>query len=343
MITMESELKIGVVGTGAIGRTHVERISRRLRGGRVVAVSDIDASQAKRVAEEYGCRFVGDGHTLIRSDDIDAVIVATTDTYHEEYVTAAIEASKFVFCEKPLAPDRDGARRIVDSEIAGGRLLVQVGFMRRYDAGYLALKRLVDARTYGEPLMVHCAHRNLEARENYTTPMVVANTLIHEIDVLRWLLNEEYATVEVVFPKTTRHAHPNLRDPQIMILTTESGVRIDVEAFVNCRYGYDIKCEVCCEDGVLNLPQPSDLTVFANGARVSPIAEHWSERFVAAYDAELQEWITASNEGRVDGPTSWDGYLGSVTATAASASRDRQSVVKVEAEKCPEFYVSRRG
>lgn len=213
--------------------------------------------------------------------------------------------------------------------------------MRRYDAGYRALKRLIDAKTYGEPLMAHCAHRNLEARKDYTTSMVVANTMIHEIDALRWLLNEEYASVEVKFPKTTRHAHSNLRDPQIMILTTESGVRIDVEAFVNCRYGYDIKCEICCEDGILDLPQPSDVTVLTNGASVAPVAKDWSDRFMAAYDVELQEWINASREGRVDGPTAWDGYVGSVTATAALAAGEAQGVVVIEAEKCPEFYAAK--
>ena len=132
--------------------------------------------------------------------------------------------------------------------MATGKQLVQVGFMRRYDPGYGQLKKAIDSGKYGQPLMLHCVHRNYDA-PGFTTSMPVENSMIHEIDVLRWLLGENYKTAEVVFPKTTRNAEGELRDPQIMYLTTESGVRIDVESFVNCRYGYDVRCEVVCEEG----------------------------------------------------------------------------------------------
>ena len=136
---------------------------------------------------------------MIASDDIDAVIVTTIDPYHEQYVMAAIKAGKYVFCEKPLAPEAEACKRIVEAEVAGGKQLVQVGFMRRYDTGYRQLKAAIENRTYGEPLMLHCAHRNPAVDESYDTPMAVENSMIHEIDVLRWLLNEDYATAEVVY------------------------------------------------------------------------------------------------------------------------------------------------
>ena len=160
-------------------------------------------------------------------------------------------------------------------------------------------------------MILHCVHRNYDA-PGFTTSMPVENSMIHEIDVLRWLLDEDYATAEVVFPKSTRNAEGELRDPQIMYLTTKSGVRIDVESFVNCRYGYDVRCEVVCED--------------------------WSERFPEAYDTEFQEWINACKSGRVDGPSAWDGYIGQVTAKAASKARDTQSKVNIEYDKMPSFY-----
>jgi myo-inositol 2-dehydrogenase/D-chiro-inositol 1-dehydrogenase len=333
-----NELKIGVVGTGAIGRTHIERINTKLQGGRVVAVSDVNAEFGKKTAEAYNCKFYADGEALINAADVEAIIVTTIDEFHEKYVAATMKARKYVFCEKPLAATQDGCSRIVKAEIAGGKKLVQVGFMRRYDPGYRQLKKTIDERIYGEPLMLHCAHRNYEVPESYTTPMAVENSMIHEIDVLRWLLNEDYDTAEVVFPKKTKYAHENLQDPQIMILTTKSGVRIDVEAFVNCHYGYDIKCEVCCENGIINLPEPSNAGIRANASRITPICRDWSERFVEAYNVEFQEWINATKEGRVDGPTAWDGYVGSITAGAASQSRDTKTVVRIKMEECPAFY-----
>lgn len=154
----------------------------------------------------------------------------------------------------------------------------------------------------------------------------------------RWLLDEDYATAEVVFPKKTRKAHENLQDPQIMILTTKSGVRIDVEAFVCTGHCYDIKCEVCCEDAILNLPKPAAIEVLENAHRGNDIDSDWSTRFTEAYNVELQEWINATRAGRVDGPTAWDGYVGQVTAKAASKARDTQTVVTIECEAMPDFY-----
>lgn len=332
------DLRIGVVGTGAIGRTHIERINNKLQGAKVVACADVNVDFGKSVAEKYDCKFYADGEEMIASDDIDAVIVTTIDPYHEQYVMAAIKAGKYVFCEKPLAPEAEACKRIVEAEVAGGKQLVQVGFTRRYDTGYRQLKAAIENRTYGEPLMLHCAHRNPAVDESYDTPMAVENSMIHEIDVLRWLLNEDYATAEVVFAKNTRRTHANLMDPQIMILTTKSGVRIDVEAFVNTGHCYDIKCEVVCEDAILNLPEPSNIEVCANATRGHAIHSDWSTRFVDAYNTEIQEWIDATKEGRVDGPTAWDGYVGQVTAKAASKARDEKKVVEITFDEMPEFY-----
>lgn len=338
-ISMEiKELRIGVVGTGAIGRTHIERINNQLQGGRVIAVADFFVEGAKKIAEQYDCKLFQTGEELIASDEVDAVIVTTNDATHEKYVLESIQHGKYLFCEKPLSPHPEGCKRIVDAEMKAGKKLVQVGFMRRYDPGYRQLKKAIEEKTYGEALMLHCAHRNYSVDENYDTPMAVENSMIHEIDVLRWLLNEDYETAEVVFPKKTKYSHENLQDPQIMILTTKSGVRIDVEAFVNCHYGYDIKCEVCCEEGIINLPEPSNAMVRTNATRITPICEDWSQRFVEAYNVEIQQWINSTKAGSVDGPTAWDGYVGQVTAAAASKARDTQTKVTIEMEECPEFY-----
>ena len=86
---------------------------------------------AKSVADKFGIQACASGEEMIQSDAIDAVIVTTADPFHEQYVMAAIKAGKFVFCEKPPAPDAAACKRIVEAEIAGGKKLVQVGFMRR--------------------------------------------------------------------------------------------------------------------------------------------------------------------------------------------------------------------
>lgn len=332
-----TELKIGLVGTGSIGQTHIERINNKLQGAKVIACADPNKDFGKAIAEKYGIKAFETGEEMINDSSIDAIICTANDAFHEEVVIATIKAGKPVFCEKPLSPTVDACKRIVDAEIAGGKHLVQVGFMRRFDPGYQQLKSMIDNGQYGKPLMLHCAHRNYDA-PGFTTSMPVENSMIHEIDVLRWLLGENYKSAEVVFPKTTKYAEDGLLDPQIMYLTTESGVRIDVESFVNCRYGYDIKCEVVCEEGVLNLPEPANAMVRTNASRVTPICRDWSERFIDAYNIEFQEWINATKEGCVTGPSAWDGYVGQVTAASASEARDTQTVVNIEIPTKPEFY-----
>lgn len=334
-----SVLKIGIIGTGAIGRTHVERITHRLQGGQVIACADAKLEFCRPTAEQYGLKAYETGEDLIQDPSVEAVVVTTGDPWHERYVLAAIAAGKPVFCEKPLAPAPEACRRIVDAEIAGGKHLVQVGFMRRFDPGYRQLKELIDSGKYGAPLMLHCAHRNYDdGGVGFKTPMSVENSMIHEIDVLRWLVGEDYVRAEVVFPRCTKNAPEDMRDPQIMYLTTKSGIRIDVESFVFSHYGYDIKCEVVCEEGTLTLPEPANVLIRTSDSRVTPICHDWSERFPAAYDIEFQQWINSTKEGRVDGPNAWDGYLGQITAAAASQSRDEQHPVDIHMPERPAFY-----
>lgn len=332
------DLKIGVIGAGAIGRDHMNRIMTKLQGAKIVAVSDIHGDSARAVAEQYDARFCETGEELIASRDVEAVIVTSWDPTHEKYVLEAIRHKKYVFVEKPLAVSAEDCRKIVDAEIAGGKQLVQVGYMRRYDSGYTQLKEAIRSGTYGAPLMLHCAHRNASADESYTTAMEVENSAVHEFDVLRWLLDEDYDSARVSFAKKTRHSHENLHDPQLIQLSTKSGVLIDIEVFVNCQYGYDIKCEVICEDAVISLPEPSNPQIRSKAARSVEIFTDWKKRFAAAYDTELQLWINATREGRVDGPSAWDGYMATYTATICSQARDSGETISFQTEEIPEFY-----
>lgn len=318
-------LKIGVIGTGAIGQDHTRRINQVLSGGKVVALSDVSRPNVEACAEQYApdARIFDDPIAMINDPEIDAVLVCSWGQTHEEYVLASIAAGKPCFCEKPLATTAAGAERIVKAEVAAGKRLVQVGFMRRYDPGYLALKNAVETVT-GAPLMVHAAHRNQRVGQNYTTPMAIHDTLIHEIDVLRWLLHDDYVSAQVFFPRKSPRAHEKLRDPQIVVLETAKGVVIDVEVFVNCHYGYDIQCEIVGEDGIAKLPEPMSIQTRSNAMLSNPILTDWKDRFIDSYDYELADFLKAAAKGTAAGPTSWDGYVAAVTADACVAAQESE-------------------
>lgn len=318
-------VRIGVIGTGAIGRDHARRINQVLAGGKVVALSDVNAASAEAVRADIApdARVYATGQELIAAADVDAVLVCSWGATHEEYVLAAIAAGKPCFCEKPLATTATGAKRIVEAEVAAGKRLVQVGFMRRYDEGYVALKRVVDGRI-GAPIMVHAAHRNPTVPEAYTTPMAIHDTLIHEIDVFRWLLDDDYVSASVTFPRSCARTHAKLRDPQIVTLKTAKGTVINTEIFVNCHYGYDIQCEVVGEDGIARLPEPMAIQMRLNASLQNDILTDWKDRFVASYDVELQDFLKAAAQGTASGPTSWDGYMAAVTSDACVAAQEAE-------------------
>jgi myo-inositol 2-dehydrogenase/D-chiro-inositol 1-dehydrogenase len=333
-------LKVGVIGTGAIGRDHTRRINQVLAGAEVVALTDVNRASAEATAAAHAAEATihETGEDLIASSAVDAVVVTSWGPTHEKFVLASIAAGKPVFCEKPLATEADGARRIVEAETAFGRRLVQVGFMRRYDAGYVALKRAVET-LIGAPLIVHAAHRNPSVGESYTTPMAIHDTVIHEIDVLRWLLDDDYVSAQVVYPRRSSHALAHLADPQIVLLETAKGVRIDVEIFVNCQYGYDIQCEVVGEEGVARLPEPMSVETRLGAKLATEILTDWKDRFIASYDVELQDFIAAAAAGTASGPSSWDGYAAAIAADACVEAQNRAgSIIPITLPDRPALY-----
>ena len=333
-------LKLGVIGTGAIGQEHIRRCNNVLQGAKVVAVSDINIEGARAALQRLNieAEVYQDGHQVINSPEVDAILVTSWDPTHEEFTLAAIAAGKPVFCEKPLALSAEGCRRIVDAEIKHGKRLVQVGFMRPYDAGYRALKKVITDGEIGEPLMLHCAHRNPTVGEAYTTDMAITDTLIHELDVLRWLTEDDYKTVQVVFPRTTSKSHANLKDPQIVLFETQKGIRIDVEIFVNCAYGYDIQCEVVGEEGIAKLPEPSAIQTRKNARLGVPLLTDWKDRFIDAYDVELQAFINDVKDGQLTGPSAWDGFAASVAADACHKAQNSGAIEPVTMPPRPDFY-----
>ncbi len=210
--------------------------------------------------------------------------------------------------------------------------------MRPYDSGYRALKKVIQQGEIGEPLMLHCAHRNPTVPENYTTDMAITNTLIHELDVLRWLTEDDYKSVQVVFPRSTSKTHGKLRDPQVVLFETRKGIRIDVEIFVNCAYGYDIQCEVVGEEGIAKLPEPSAVQMRKSANLSTAILTDWKDRFIDAYDVELQAFINDASAGTLTGPSAWDGYAASVAADACLKAQESGAIEAVELPQRPSFY-----
>ncbi|MDY7083739.1 MAG: Gfo/Idh/MocA family oxidoreductase [Actinomycetota bacterium] len=331
-------LSVGVIGTGMIGRDHIRRMTSVLAGVRVTAVTDVDFDVARSVAAFTGAAFRESGESLITDSSVEAVVVCSWGPTHEQYVLAAIAAGKPVFCEKPLAPSQEACLRIVEAEVAHGSRLVQVGYMRRYDPSYRALKAVLATGELGAPLMMHCAHRNASVPGFYGNEMAITDSAVHEIDMVRWMFGEEITAVRVLRPRRNSHGG-ELQDPLMLLFEMASGAIVDVETSVNIRYGYDIRGEIVGENGTASLGSLSPVRVRLGGKASDPVPADWHERFQAAYDVELREWIDAlRSSGRASGPSAWDGYAAAVVSDAGvTALRTGERVPVVLAER-PELY-----
>ena len=330
-------LQVGIIGTGMIGQDHIRRLTQVLSGVRVVAVTDINLERAQAAAPQ-GATVYETPQELIRAAEVQAVVICSWGPAHEEQLLDCIAVGKPVFCEKPLVTSSEAALRVMEAETAFGRRLVQVGFMRRFDADYRRLKAVIDGGTLGAPLMYKSVHRNASVPEGlYTSDMPLNDTLVHDADISRWLLRDEIAGVEVRVPRRSTRGG-ELRDPVMVLLHMTSGAIVDVEISVNIAYGYDIRGEVSCETGIAALPnRPATVITDQFGIRQA-IPEDWRERFIEAYDQEFREWIVAASQGTATGPSTWDGYAATLVADAALRAVASQHLETVEMVSKPDLY-----
>jgi myo-inositol 2-dehydrogenase/D-chiro-inositol 1-dehydrogenase len=302
-------VRVGVIGIGMIGQDHIRRMPTVLSG------TACAVTRRRRGPRAGGGRRGSPRGSIATGQDLIATarrrgLVASWGPTHEEYVLAAIAAGKPVFCEKPLATTQEACLRIVEAEAAHGSRLVQVGYMRRFDFAHRALKQALDAGEIGAPLMMHCAHRNASVPSFYQGEMAITDTAVHEIDMVRWMFGTEIAAARVLVPRRSSHGG-ELQDPLLLILEMANGVLVDVETSVNIRYGYDIRGEIVGESGTASLGSPAPIAVRRDGRTEVPVPADWRERFLQAYDVELQEWVYAITlGGQPLGPSAWGRLCG---------------------------------
>ncbi|GGI84326.1 inositol 2-dehydrogenase [Saccharopolyspora subtropica] len=334
------DLRVGLVGAGKMGADHALRIHERISGARLVAVADPDLDRAQQVADTAGARAQQDPFEVIAASDVDAVVIASPGVVHEPLLLAAIERGVPVLCEKPLTPDPKSSLRVLEAEEARGRRLVQVGFMRRFDAEYAELKRLLDTGELGRPLLLHCAHRNPTAPPGFTSQMMIFDSVVHEFDATRWLLGQELTAVSVRAGRSTALAAEGLVDPQVVSIETTGGVLVDVEIFVNCGFGYQVRCEAVGERGTALIGGDRGPVLHRGGQWGGAITADFRDRFGAAFDREVQRWADAARRGEVDraAASAWDGYAAAAACEAGVQAQASGQRTEVELVDRPDFY-----
>lgn len=337
---MTEELRVAVVGAGMMGADHVKRITHRIAGARVSAIVEPDAGRAEAAAADApGSLSFTRLEEAIEAGAMDAVLIATPGQFHAPVLKPALDAELPILCEKPLTQTSESSLEILEFEQQLDRPHIQLGFMRRFDDEYQALRELVSSGESGELLMVRALHRNPSVPESYTEDMLITDSVVHEFDVVPWLAGSRVVSVEVKHPRRNSLAPERLREPILVIMELENGVLVDVEMNVSVQFGYQVATEAVFEKGIARIGQPSGLQRWDAGFFRVREHESFTTRFAAAYDAQIQRWVDAVRRGDlIDGPNAWDGYLVALSCEAGVKALHEGGIVPVEAPERPAFY-----
>ena len=327
-------VRFGILGAGRIGKVHARAVAATT-GAALVAVSDPMEAAAKEVARDYGCA-IRSIDEIAAAGDIDAVVICTPTDTHADLIEKFVRAGKHVFCEKPV--DLDVARvkaALATVKAEGGTLMV--GFNRRFDPDFMALKAAIDAGRVGEVEMITITSRDPGAPPAEYIKVsggIFRDMTIHDFDVARWLLGEE---VETVYAAASVLTDPKIGDlgdydSATVVLRTASGKQCTISNSRRASYGYDQRIEVLGSKGLVSARNTHEANIeLADGAGFSrpPLLNFFMTRYTAAYANEIAAFCKAVADGTPTPTTGEDGLKALELAEAALTSARTGAVVKV--------------
>jgi scyllo-inositol 2-dehydrogenase (NAD+) len=318
-------LRVGVVGTGVMGRRHAENVAALWPRARVVAVADARAEAAQAVAEALQCDWYADPRELLARTDIQAVVIVTNADTHASLAVEAAERGKDILVEKPLSLSVDEARRAVTAaERHGVRL--QVGFMRRYDPAYRQAWESIQRGELGQPVLFSGISRDMQPppRSYFASPSaggIFIDSGIHDFDAARWLLGDEVDRVSATGAVVACHDLTDVQpiDVGVVTLRFKGGSLAVIQLYRNAVYGYDIRTEILGTKGAVvvgDLHRYPVQRMFPDGIR-HDMSHAWLERFAEAYALEMADWVQRMSTDRPPAVTGEDGVRSVAIAVAA--------------------------
>jgi inositol 2-dehydrogenase len=336
-IARKGRLAIGLVGLGRLGRVYARDLASRIAETRLVAVADPVGSLAQEVAAEFDVpRHYTDPLALIGDTTVDAlVIVSPTDT-HRQLVIAAAQAGKPTFCEKPPALSLGEIAEMKDA-IAKSGIFFQMGFMRRFDAGYASAKKQIEAGRIGTPLVFKSTSRDpFRPSLEYANPKSSGGMLIdmgiHDFDLARWFMGD----VRTVTTIGATIAYPELAtvgdiDNAVTSLTFASGKLGVVDLSRSGIYGYDIATEILGLEGTLKIGylRETPVMLLTKNSVAHDTVPYFMERFRDAYTTQLQNFAQNVLQDRAAPITIDDGLEALRIGVAATRAHEMQVPVMV--------------
>lgn len=338
---MQQRLNVAVIGLGRLGQVYAADLAHRVPNARLVAVADKRAEVAEAFARQHGVPKWYAGHEeAIADKDVEAVAVITPTSTHKEVVIEAARGGKAIFCEKPIALSLAEAEEMLEAVRSAG-VFLQMGFQRRFDAGYVAAKEKVDAGVIGDPVLLVSTSRDpfrppVEFCDPRVSGGLIADMGIHDFDVARMFLGE----VRRVSAIGGTLAYPELKavgdiDNAIVHMVFENGALGVVMLSRNAVFGYDIRAEIWGTRGSLQIGyfRQTPVLVMTSEGITHDVVPHFMQRFEKAYLAQIQDFVDNVLGGRPPRVTGADAVAALRISLAATKSFQEQRPVEV-AEIC---------
>jgi inositol 2-dehydrogenase len=331
------KLGIGLVAVGRLGRVYARDLATRIPETRLVAIADPDpaAREAASAEVEVAAAFAS-ADELMAAPGVEAIVIVGPTSTHREHVIAAARRGLPIFCEKPPALSLAEAREMKEAVTKSG-VFFQMGFMRRFDAGYAAAKKRAAAGEIGTPVLFKSTSRDphrttLEYADPKSSGGMLLDMGIHDFDLARFFMGE----VKSVQAMAGTLAYPELAtvgdiDNAVVSLEFEDGRLGAVDLSRNGIYGYDIATELLGTAGTLRIGylRETPLLVMTKNSVAHDTVPYFMERFAGAYTAQLRNFALNVLEGRKAPVTIDDGMAALRIAIAARRAYETGTRVSV--------------
>jgi inositol 2-dehydrogenase len=335
---MNKKLNVGVIGVGRLGSVYARYFTGRIAGANLVAVSDVNESTLESLASELGVsKRYSRYQDLIADRDIEAVVIVSPTSTHRDIVIEAAKRGKAIFCEKPLSITLEDAYEILGAVEQTG-VFFQMGFMRRFDKGYMAAKRKIEAGLIGRPVVFKSSSRDpyrpsLEYLDPAHSGGLITDCGIHDLDLARWFMGE----IASVYSIGGTLAYPEIGkigdiDNAITSLYFTSGALGVIDLSRKGVYGYDIQTEILGIEGALRIGylRETPILVMTRDGITHDTVPYFPERFEQAYITQLQDFVENVLKGKPPTVTCADGVAAQRASTAATLSFKENRPVKIQ-------------
>lgn len=329
-------IRFGLIGAGRMGKVFANTLAFTVSEVDLAAVADPNAEAVEDVAARYHIpQKFRDYHELLAQKDIEAVVIASPTGTHAEVVTAAAQAGKQIFCEKPLSQDLTACDEAIAAVKKAG-VKLQMGFMRRFDAPYAAAKQKIMDGVIGMPVMFKSTSRDprrtsLEFARRDNSGGMIMDMGVHDFDLARWLMGAE---VTRVFSEGACLAFPELKgvgdiDNAVISLRFATDAVGNIDISRNAVYGYDIRTEVMGTEGSLWIGylQQTPTLVLTRAGVTHDTVPYFMERFGAAYSEEIRVFVNHIINGTEPDVTGEDARAATAIGIAATLSLDEERPV----------------